>query len=75
MRIYGAGILSSHGETKRALEDLNVERVKYDALTCARTPYRYDIMQSKYFFIEDFEEIFSLFENNLEGILEKALFL
>ncbi len=61
VRIYGAGILSSHGETIRALEDPGIERLPFDILTCIRTPYRYDIMQYKYFFIQDFDELFSIF--------------
>lgn len=72
LRIFGAGILSSHGETIRALEDPSVERMPFDPLTCARTPYRYDIMQSRYFFIRDFDELFSLFDTDLLALLEQA---
>jgi phenylalanine-4-hydroxylase len=73
LRIYGAGILSSHGETLRTLEDSTIEIVPFDILTCMRTPYRYDIMQSKYFVIESFDELFSMFESHdMSTLLEEA---
>lgn len=58
MRVYGAGILSSHSETKRALEDPDVERTRYDTLTCARTPYRYGYDAIKVFFYRRFRRNF-----------------
>jgi len=75
MRIYGAWILSSHGETIRALEDPSIEKLPFDILTCARTPYSYDIMQSKYFFIQDFDELFSIFDTDLTVLFEEAILL
>ncbi len=75
IRIYGAGILSSHGETLRVLEDPNIIRLPFDILTCIRTPYRYDIMQSKYFFIRDFDELFSIFDTDLTALFEEAILL
>lgn len=74
MKIYWAGILSSHGETLRSLKNNMVEHVPFDLLTIARTPYRYDVMQTKYFFIESFDELFHMFEaNSFPHILESAL--
>jgi phenylalanine-4-hydroxylase len=75
MRIYGAGILSSHGEIIRSLDDSIIRHTHFDILTCARTPYRYDTMQSEYFYIESFDELFSLFERDLIGIFDEALSL
>lgn len=75
MKVYGAGILSSYGEISRAIEATNLEKLPFDILTCARTDYRYDTMQSKYFFIESFDTLFSLFENDITPILEEALSL
>jgi phenylalanine-4-hydroxylase len=75
MRIYWAGILSSYGETPRSLDTTQVLHTRFDPLLCARTSYRYDIMQNNYFFIEDFEELFSLTHNTLEEIAIKALYL
>lgn len=72
LRICGAGILSSHSESIRAIEDPNVERIPFNILECARTPYRYDIMQSKYFILKDFDNLFEIFDNSLIEILIKA---
>ncbi len=72
LRIYGAGILPSHSETIRALEDPNVERILFNILKCARTPYRYDIMQSKYFILKDFDELYQILDTPLLEILRKA---
>ena len=72
MKIYGAGILSSHGETPRSLDTDQVTHTWFDPLTCARTTYRHDIMQSQYFFIEDFDEIFGLFDRDIMDILREA---
>ena len=72
LRIYGAGILSSHSESIRALEDLNVERIPFDILECSRTPYRYDIMQSKYFILKDFDVLYKILDTSLLEILKKA---
>ncbi len=72
LMVFGAGILSSHSETIRALEDPCVERIPFDILQCARTPYRYDIMQSKYFILKDFVEFFQILDVSLLEILEKA---
>lgn len=75
MKIYGAGILSSHGETIRSLDSSIVKHAHFDILTCARTPYRYDTMQSEYFYIESFDELFSLFDQDLIDIFDRAIFL
>jgi phenylalanine-4-hydroxylase len=38
-----------------------------------RTPYRYDIMQSLYFVIESFDELFGMFESyDILSLLEEA---
>ncbi len=72
MKIYGAGILSSHGETPRSLDTDQVAHTRFDPLLCARTAYRHDVMQSEYFFIEDFDEIFGLFDQDIMDILRSA---
>src|SRR3546814_14501946 len=43
IRIYGAGIASSAGETPYAIESDKPERRPFDALAVFRTPYRIDI--------------------------------
>src|SRR3546814_20964457 len=46
IRIYGAGIASSAGETPYAIESDKPERLPFDALTVFRTPYRIAIFHT-----------------------------
>ena len=57
LRIYGAGILSSRGESEYCISDLP-ERVPYDPYEIVRTPYIIDRYQAKYFLIESYEQLF-----------------
>jgi phenylalanine-4-hydroxylase len=67
LRIYGAGILSSSGESRYALEDPAPNRVRFDLLRIMRTRYRIDDFQQTYFVIESFRE---LLERTLERDFE-----
>ena len=51
LRAYGAGIVSSYGETLFALEDTSPQRVRFDLLRTMRTLYRIDAYQQSYFVI------------------------
>ncbi|EGU45834.1 phenylalanine 4-monooxygenase [Vibrio splendidus] len=65
LKIYGGGILSSPAETNYALEgDLAVHE-RFDLQTVLRTPYRIDIMQPKYYVINDLAELFQISQENL----------
>ncbi|MBV6647814.1 MAG: phenylalanine 4-monooxygenase [Cyclobacteriaceae bacterium] len=57
LRIYGAGILSSAGETKFSL---SAEPPKYDfdVAKIMATPYRKDVFQERYFVIESYEQLY-----------------
>jgi phenylalanine-4-hydroxylase len=57
LRIYGAGIVSSFGETKFALENESPNRIGFDLLRVMRTPYRIDDYQQSYFVIPSFDEL------------------
>ncbi len=70
-KAYGGGILSSIGETQFAVSDQN-EKEKFDILKVLRTPYRIDIMQPLYFYLEDFNELFTILDHDILGILEEA---
>ena len=52
LRIYGAGIVSSYGESVFALDDPSPNRVGFDIGRVMRTPYRIDDYQQTYFVIE-----------------------
>jgi phenylalanine-4-hydroxylase len=51
LRIYGAGIVSSHAETIFALDDPSPNRLGFDLERVMRTPYRIDDFQQVYFVI------------------------
>ena len=58
LKIYGAGIISSKGETLNCLSD-KVEQIPYDVTRIFSTDYRNDIIQERYFVIESFEQLYS----------------
>ena len=60
LRIYGAGIVSSFGETRFALEDTSPNRIGFDLERVLRTPYRIDAFQQVYFVIDDLAELLRL---------------
>jgi phenylalanine-4-hydroxylase len=71
LQAYGGGILSSIGETQYCLTDQN-EKVPFDILNVLRTPYRIDIMQPLYFVLENFNDLFSILDQDVLGLLEKS---
>lgn len=72
-RIYGAGIVSSAGETPYAVESGLPERKPYDPVSVFRTPYRIDIYQTVYYVIDDLKQIFETINTNMVPYLEEAL--
>jgi phenylalanine-4-hydroxylase len=58
LRIYGSGIVSSHGESLFSLEDAKPDRILFDLLRVMRTTYRIDAYQDCYFVIDSFEQLF-----------------
>jgi phenylalanine-4-hydroxylase len=57
LRIYGSGIVSSHGESLYALESPTPPRIAFDLKRVMRTRYRIDDYQPAYFVIERFEDL------------------
>ena len=57
LRIYGSGIVSSHGESLFALDDASPHRIGFDLARVMRTEYRIDDYQRSYFVIPDFETL------------------
>ena len=58
LKIYGAGILSSAAEVKHAIESKTVERLPFEAATVMHRPYEIDKLQSTYFVLNDFRQLF-----------------
>jgi phenylalanine-4-hydroxylase len=57
LRIYGAGIVSSHGESLYALESAKPPRIAFDLQRVMRTRYNIDDYQPAYFVIDRFEDL------------------
>jgi phenylalanine-4-hydroxylase len=59
LRIYGAGILSSRGETDYSLNSDVPKRLAYNVRQIIETPYIKDRYQEQYFVIESFEQLYN----------------
>jgi phenylalanine-4-hydroxylase len=59
LRIYGAGILSSSGETEYSLFSEQPQRIPYDVSQIIDTPYIKDRYQEQYFVIDSFEQLYN----------------
>ena len=57
LRIYGAGIVSSHAESAFALDDPSPNRLGFDLVRVMRTRYRIDDFQQVYFVIPSLEAL------------------
>jgi phenylalanine-4-hydroxylase len=57
LRIYGAGIVSSFGESVFALDDMSPNRIAFDLKRVMRTKYRIDDFQQTYFVIDSFRDL------------------
>ncbi|MCT4640941.1 MAG: phenylalanine 4-monooxygenase [Bacteriovoracaceae bacterium] len=71
LKAYGGGILSSIGETKYCLTNES-EKQEFSTLNVLRTPYRIDIMQPLYFVINEFNDLFSILDDDILGLIEKS---
>ena len=57
LRIYGAGIVSSRGESVFSLEAPSPNRLGFDLVRVMRTPYRIDDFQQVYFVLPSFQRL------------------
>jgi len=60
LRIYGSGIVSSHGESAYALESSKPARIAFDMKRVMRTRYKIDDYQAAYFVIDSFKGLLKL---------------
>ena len=58
LRIYGAGIVSSKGESVYCLDSAAPNRIGFDLRRILRTRYRIDDFQETYFVIDSFAQLF-----------------
>ncbi|MCB9192830.1 MAG: phenylalanine 4-monooxygenase [Flavobacteriales bacterium] len=71
LKIYGAGIISSYGETNNALTDAT-QKFDFDVKEILNTDFRTDILQDKYFVIDSYEQLYAsipAIESNLEKMI------
>ena len=57
LKLYGAGIVSSYGESIFALDDPSPNRLGFDLRRVMRTRYRIDDYQQNYFVIDSFDDL------------------
>jgi phenylalanine-4-hydroxylase len=57
LKLYGAGIVSSYGESHFALDDPSPHKIAFDLERVMRTNYRIDDYQQNYFVIDSFEDL------------------
>jgi phenylalanine-4-hydroxylase len=73
LRIYGAGIVSSYGESVFALDDPSPNRLGFDMKRLMRTKYRIDDYQQNYFVIDSFADLLRQTQETDFGPLYAAL--
>jgi len=81
LKLYGAGIVSSYGESVFALDDASPNRIGFDLKRLMRTRYRIDDYQQSYFVIDSFEDLlrqtaetdFAPLYAELEGLSDVAV--
>jgi len=71
LKIYGAGIISSYGETKHCLENKS-KKHDFDVKKILHTNFRTDILQENYFVIDSFDQLFHSL-GDIRDCLEEAL--
>lgn len=69
LRVYGAGILSSGGETPYAVESPLPLRVRLALERCMATDYRIDSFQKTYFVIRRLDELAALMTRDLAPLI------
>jgi len=57
LKLFGAGIVSSYGESLYALDDPRPPRIAFDLVRVMRTRYCIDAFQTHYFVIDSFEDL------------------
>jgi phenylalanine-4-hydroxylase len=71
LRAFGAGILSSKGETVYALDSPKPHRIGFDLQRVLTTDYRIDDFQRSYFVIDSFQQLFDETRKPFEPLYER----
>jgi len=73
LRIYGAGIVSSFGESRYALENAEPNRMVFDLERTMRTNYEIDKFQKTYFVINDYAQLFKATQQDFGPIYDRLI--
>ena len=71
LRIYGAGIVSSAGETPFSLESDSPNRIGFDLERVMRTDYRIDDFQQLYVVIDSFDQLLGATQQDFGALYER----
>lgn len=71
LRIYGAGIVSSAGESPFSLESPSPNRIGFELERVMRTRYRIDDFQQVYFVIDSFEQLLSATQQDFGALYDR----
>lgn len=71
LRAYGAGILSSKGETVYSIDSDQPNRIAFDLERVLSTEYRIDAYQETYFVIDSFDELFRETHKPFDALYER----
>lgn len=69
---YGAGIVSSMGETPYSIDSDKADRRRFVPLDVMRTPYRIDIFQTVYYWIESLDELYAVAHTDVMALVAEA---
>lgn len=67
VEIYGAGIISSSGETKHIYENPEIEILPFDIKTIFNTPFNNDEIQWKYFVLDSMNQLYTEIEKLVDA--------
>jgi len=73
LRIYGAGIVSSFGESQYALENAEPNRMVFNLERTMRTNYEIDKFQKTYFVINDYAQLFNATQQDFGPIYDRLI--
>lgn len=71
LKIYGAGILSSFGETHFSVSE-KPQHLLFDSEKIMNTPFENDKIQDKYFIIESFDQLYESIDE-IKALVEKEV--
>jgi len=72
LRAYGAGILSSPGELRHAVESPQPQRLGLTLERAMRTRYKIDSFQATYFIVDSLQALFAMTEPDFAPVYERV---